>query len=169
MKKKSDFEKISIRGRYIYGYLCLKKYMRDKGFQPLPNTLEKDIEEFVISGELDTWHENVEEVPPSIILNNDFNSEYYEIIDFNYYNELREYYLSLNQECLTLIDNLIPIGIGNLYGQFKSELTLDYLENIIEIMNYNKLELPKSDYIANLTVDQKNGWGNRVNMKDYIS
>jgi hypothetical protein len=166
--KISNFENISIRGRYIYGYLCLNKYIREKKYQALPNKLERNIEDFVSSGQLDLWHESIEEVLPAIILNNNYNSGYYEIVDFDYYNELLKYYLSLSHECLILIDNLLYIGINNLYGQFKSELTLAYLQNIIVIMNRNKMDLPQVNYVFNLTVDQKNGWGDRVNMKDYL-
>lgn len=167
--KISDFENISIRGRYIYGYLCLIRYISEKKFQTLPNKLLNDIEDFVSSGQLDSWHESIEEVLPTIILNNTYESGYYEIIEYNYYIELLEYYTSLNNECLTLIDNLLYIGINNLYGQFKSELTLNYLEDIIIIMKKNQIELPQVNHIFSLTIDQKNGWGNRVKMKDYIN
>ncbi|SHE56156.1 hypothetical protein [Chryseobacterium takakiae] len=162
------FNNISINGRYIYGYKCLLEFLKNKDLPRLPVRLEKDIEEFVSSNTLEFWHENIEEVLPTIILNNTYDSGYYEIIEYNYYIELLEYYTGLNNECLTLIDNLLYIGINNLYGQFKSELTLNYLEDIILIMKRNQIELPQINHIFSLTIDQKNGWGNRVKMKDFL-
>ncbi|WP_156173313.1 hypothetical protein [Chryseobacterium gallinarum] len=162
------FNNISINGRYIYGYLCLNSFFSSKNTPDLPESLKKDIEEFVSSDRLDIWHENIEEVLPSIIINNSFNSGYYEIIDEKYYNDLREYYTNIGSDSCNLIENLLNIGASNLFGAFDSTISIKYLNNIISILKDNNVYLPDPERVAALNVEEKNGWGNTVSMKDYL-
>lgn len=163
------FINISINGRYIYGYLCLRTFLNNKNLPHLPERLEKDVEEFVSSDRLDIWHENIEEVLPSIILKNDFNTGYYEIIDNKYYDELREYFNKIGYDACNLIENLLCIGISNLYGSFDSSVSIKYLDNIITLLNNSNVTLVNSEQVSTLKIEERNGWGKEVNMKDYIS
>lgn len=165
---KEDFESISITGRYIYGYLCLIIYLKEKSDIFLPSKLNVLIKEFVKKNDLEKWHEKAEEILPSFIFENEFKTGCYEFIDDEFYFELKRYYSSIDANSLGLIENLLLLGSSNLYGAFESDITMKYLLNIIEIIKNNKYNLPDINVVLGCLVTQKGGWGDIVKMEDFI-
>ncbi|WBX75074.1 hypothetical protein PG911_10435 [Tenacibaculum ovolyticum] len=164
----NNFNSISISGRYIYGYLCLLNSIKNKQEEKLPNELDVLLKEFVESNELDGWHEKIEEVLPSVIMQKDYEIGYYEVIDSSFYDVLKEYYEKLSDETLKIIDDLFTIGFSNLYGEFDSSESMEYLKNIIDLMSENNLKLPDFNIVENCSVTQRNGWGDLTKLDDYL-
>jgi hypothetical protein len=164
----TNFNKVSISGRYIYGYLCLLGSLDYYNEPKLPNQIDLLLKEFVQTDVLEVWHENIEELLPSIILQKDFNSGYFEVIDNNLYDVVRDFYLGLRKVSLEILNNLFALGFSNLYGAFDSSDSMEYLENIIILMKDNEIELPSFEIIKNCSVKQRNGWGNLTNMDNYL-
>ncbi|OOB81618.1 hypothetical protein BZL53_14525 [Flavobacterium columnare] len=163
-----NFDFISITGRYIYGYLCLNASIVKNNETALPEDLNSLIKGFVETDSLDVWHENIEEIIPSFILNNSYDTGYYEIISEDLYILLKEYYSNISKVTIDIIENLFTLGFSNLYGAFESNISLKYLHKIMEIMEMNNIPLPNYEIVKSCSVTERKGWGELVKMDDFL-
>ena len=163
----NDFHQISIRGRYIYCYLCLRSVIISKGLEDIPEFLNVILKTFTISSKLDDWQDVADDVMPSRLLEQENDVEHYKVISYQQVLSLRSYYLN-NKLATEVIENLIWLGITNLYVGFNSSYTFECVKNIIEILNNNNVELPKFSIIKSCLVTEKGGWGNNVDMDDFL-
>ena len=80
----SYFDNISINGRYVYSYLCLRSAINESGLtEEIPEFLNNVLNEFVESDRLDLWQEKVDELLPSYILDTNHNEESFEFVDYH--------------------------------------------------------------------------------------
>jgi len=158
-----DFHKISIRGRYIYCYLCLRNIINIKGLEDIPEFVNTILRSFTSSSRLDEWQSEVDEVMPSIVLDEKNDETYYKLISYEQILGLRRYYLE-NKLVADTIENLIWLGISNLYGGFKSSDTFQYVKKTINLVNDNRIELPDFSVISSCSVNDRGGWGNPVSI-----
>jgi len=163
-----DFHQISITGRYIYCYLCLRNAVKSKGQENIPGFLDAILKTFTSSSRLDDWQGEVDEVRPSIVLNKEKDRNYYKLHSYEQVSELRYYYLK-NTLVADIVENLIWLGISQLYVGFNSDSSFDYVQDIIDLLKDNKIELPNFSIISDCSVNVANGWGNSIDMDVFLS
>ncbi|RFZ95135.1 hypothetical protein D0C36_06300 [Mucilaginibacter conchicola] len=161
------FHQISINGRYIYCYLCLRKTVESRSLPDIPKVLDFILKDFTNSSRLDVWQDSANEVLPSWILDQEKNADNYKAISYEHALVLRRYY-SESQLLTDVIENLIWLGMSNLYGRFDSKITFEYVKDIIELMTANNIQLPEFSVVSSHSVDENRGWGNPVNMGDLL-
>jgi len=162
-----DFHQISITGRYIYCYLCLRNAAKSKGLENIPGFLDAILKTFTSSSRLDDWQSEVDEVRPSIVLDKEKDRNYYKLNSYEQVSELRNYYLK-NTLVADIVENLIWLGISQLYVGFNSDSSFEYVQDIIDLLKDNKVELPNFSIISNCSVNVSNGWGNSVDMDIFL-
>lgn len=162
-----EFHQISIRGRYIYCYLCLKNVIISEGLEDVPEFLNIILKNYSATSRLDDWQGEVEEALPSVILNKENDLNYYKVISYEQALDLRVYYLK-NQQVADIIENLIWLGMSNLYGGFDSNITFEYVKDVIGVMNDNKIQLPDFSIISSCSVNERGGWGSRIDIDDFL-
>ena len=162
----NKFDSISIRGRYTYGYLCLLNALKEQELEPLPDELKDLIHEFVSSNQLDIWHSKVEDILPSFLIDND--NKKINLLSLKVVMKVKEYYIRQPVFLVSIIEDLFWLGITHLYCAYKSEESLSYLAGIFEQMNKEKITLPNFNKIKDCSVEERNRWGNLVDMQKYI-
>jgi hypothetical protein len=156
------FNSISIRGRYIYGYLCLLEALNNKQLEPLPVELRNLIYEFVSSNQLDIWHSKVEVIVPSYILDTiDIEEDFLMSNIFLYYKKQPEFFN-------IILEELFWIGISNLYGSFDNEISLQYLSTIFDILKKENIHFPNFEIVEHCSVLQDRGWGFKTDMENFL-
>jgi len=163
----NEFHRISINGRYIYCYLCLNNAIVAKNLEDIPEFLDTILKTFPASSRLDDWQSEADEVMPSRLFEPQIDKTHYNAISQEQILTLKEYYQK-NELAAILVETLLWLGISNLYGGFNSNITFKELESVIETMNDNKITLPDFSIVSSLSVDENSGWGNRVNMNDFL-
>jgi hypothetical protein len=161
----TKFHRISITGRYIYGYLCLKQFILFEKLTPTPSALDGILCEFVRSNRLDVWHSKAEEVLPSNVLKED--SAINNLMTDSDFEPIKEYYKCQPEDIITIYDELIWLGISNLYGRFDTDNSIRYLESIINILIEKKVELPPFFKVEKCSVTERKGWGELTDMSLY--
>ena len=164
----NKFHSISITGRYIYGYLCLLQVIKAKQLKPLPIELEKIIIQFVSTNSFDLWQEEVDLFIPSRVIdeNNDLSAN--DILPEEIKLNLKKYYLSQPKILIDIIESVIWLGMSNLYGEFKSEITLPYITDIIKLLINENIELPDFNLINKCSISQRKGWGDITVMDNFL-
>lgn len=160
------FEPISINGRFIYGYLCVRNAIAAKGLSLLPSTLDQLFHDFVLLTSLDEWQSKVDEILPSYLLDDERVKQmgYFEAAETE---KIRTYYINQPAFLTELIDELLWIGLANLYGGYNSKFTMGYLKRILLIMTNNSIPLPYFDLIKHCLVSKDKGWGEKDNLQHY--
>jgi hypothetical protein len=158
----NNFNSISIRGRYIYGYLCLLESISNKKLEPLPNELRGLIYEFVSSNQLDIWHSKIEVIMPSSIL------EARSIENDLSVSNIIAYYKKQPNFFNILLEELFWIGISNLYGKFDNKISLQYLSAIFDILKQENIPLPDYKIVERCSVTQDRGWGIKTDMENFL-
>lgn len=158
----NSFNAISIRGRYIYGYLCLLELINNKKIEPLPIELKNLIYEFVSSNQLDIWHSKVEVIVPSFILGTTDIEE-----DLSVSN-ITSYYKKQPDFFNVVLEELFWIGISNLYGSFDNKISLQYLSTIFDILKKENISLPNYKIVEQCSVTQDRGWGFNTEMEKFL-
>ena len=69
----------------------------------------------------------------------------------------------INQVLFTTVDWATVCDGASFAGV--DEITLDYLDWMEEVLNKHSIELPKKELLADMTKDQKNGWGDFCNCR----
>jgi hypothetical protein len=164
----NKFSNITIRGRYIYGYLCISNMIPKYNLPSLPDKLNQTIKTFTISVELDEWLLFAEEVIPSTVLENYNNEKYFEHFLISDIIELREYYVLIPDQLLNIIEELIRLGISNIFAAYNSEDSMPHIMKIIEIMNTSNTDLPNFEIISDCIIKNGDGWGNECDMEKYL-
>jgi len=162
-----QFNQISIRGRYIYCYVCLRNVIASKHFDNIPDFLDIILKLFTLSSELDVWQDSADEVLPSVILDSKNEISRFKVIPHEQILALKVYYLQ-NELVANMIEHLIWLGMSNLYGGFNSAFTLDYVKDVIDLMHSNKVELPNFLIVNSCSVNELGGWGNRVELDSFL-
>ena len=157
------FHQISIRGRYLYCYLCLRNVIISKSLEEIPEFLSVILKNYTATSRLDTWQDSIDEVRPSIILNKENDPKHYTLISYEQVLDLRRYY-SKNELVKDVIENLIWLGISTLYVGFNSNTTFEYVEDVIGLMNAYKIDLPNFSIISSYSVNERGGWGNFIDI-----
>ncbi|NCD71133.1 hypothetical protein [Mucilaginibacter agri] len=164
----NQFHQISINGRYIYCYLCLRNAIISKRLEDIPKFLKVILEKFTATSRLDEWQDGADDIMPSLILDDEDGIKHYKVISNEQALELQHYYLK-DKLVSDIIECLIWLGVSNLYGGFASKITFEEVKNVIELMSYNKIELPDFSIISSCSVNENGGWGNRVDMDTFLS
>lgn len=154
---------LSIRARVAYAILCLENLLQH---------LNKDLSKWELileelwkytAGNPGEWHESMAEMRPFSI-NEEVAFELKECvyIDLEKHARLKELYKGANEDVLKMVDLTFEIGTRNLYASIvnNSPDTLNYLDQIIAILERNGIELPTTSKLQGFTIDQQNGWGN---------
>jgi hypothetical protein len=164
----NKFHNISISGRFIYGYLCLKKAIKETGAGHLPDVLLELIYEFVSSNSLDSWQQRADEILPSTVLEELNGENYFTFLNTETVLVFRKYYNTVPAIIRDLIEELLLLGMANLYCGYNSNITYQHVGEIITLMKDNKIELPEFSIVEHCSAEERHGWGERVNMSDFI-
>ena len=159
------FKDISIRGRYIYGLLCLQSVQDHIEANPLPLLLKDILYEFVESNELDIWHSKIESYIPSFVFY-DYPST--DSIDQSINPEVLSYYLIASKVLLEALENLIWLGVSNLYTSFDSNLSMERLKDLTDLLWVNEIELPDPNRVSDCSIMEDHGWGKARLVQDYL-
>jgi hypothetical protein len=162
------FHLVTIRGRYIYGYLCLLEVIEKESHVNIPEQLNEILTEFVSSDQLDLWHNRSGEALPSIILDEKIGPESYRYLSNETVELFRNYYLSSPEIVREVIESLMWLGISNLYSKFMSSLSLEYLGDIIEVLEHNKVELPNFSKVEHCLIKENDGWGAKGDLSTFL-
>jgi hypothetical protein len=162
-----NFSSISTRGRFIYGYLCIREAIKHCELSVLPLELDELFHEFVSSDRLDVWHEKVEDILPSWIIDSDRVDS--KVFSIDVVTRIMSYYRLQPKFLVDMIDKLFWMGIANLYVAFNSEKTFKELASIVRIMEENSVPLPEFDKVKNCSANQRGGWGQQDNLRNYIN
>lgn len=165
----NKFHTLSIRGRYIYGYLCLQNVIELKHLDEVPEELDNVIREFLPTDRLDLWHEKAEELLPSVILNNENAREFYEYNSYDSVLKLKQYYEVQPQIICDIVEELIWLGISNLYGGFDTDISFGHLKVIIDLLVKCQIDLPDFNIVKTCSVVERNGWGDRTSMSNFVN
>lgn len=160
------FELISIRGRFIYGFLCMMNEITYNNSDKLPIELDSLFHEFVSSDKLDDWHSKVEDVIPSYIY--DKAEDKSDFFSSQSIQEIKNFYASQPSYIVETIDDLIWLGVSNLYSGFNSEKSLKCLKSILEKMYKYAVPLPSFEIVKDCSVSQRHGWGNSDDLNRFI-
>lgn len=162
----NEFASISIRGRFIYGYLCLMNSIDYNKLIELPSELNALFQEFVSSDKLDEWHTKVEDILPSFILDIEkIEHSYFSMGDVE---RIKEYYKKQPSFFVDMIDDLFFLGISNLYVAYSSESSLKYLTLIFEKMNQQSVPLPDFEKVKKCSITKNDRWGECDDLKKFI-
>ena len=176
VSSKEFFRKISITGRLCYLFMCIEKYLvsiyPDRDWTIVSERLWQWTEKY--------WNEAQEESDQII-------PEY--IMEFNTYEETNKRCFDggLSRE---LYDKLMRLYDGITNGNTDDEInqvlfttvdwgtvcdgasftgadapTIGYLEWMELVLQRHSIELPDRELVANMTKDQKNGWGEFCNCR----
>lgn len=155
-----NFNEISIRGRYIYCFLCLKSIIKYKALEVLPQNLERSIIFFTNARHLDLWQEQIDEIKPkridSIKKVTFFSDKEFE--------EIKEYYKRQPNCILDSIETLFELGTSNLYGGFNSSITMEYLDDMLTVLEKLNIPFPPFHLIKNFPVMEEHGWGSIIDI-----
>lgn len=162
------FHSVSIKGRYFYGYCCLlntiQKYKLEQIYKPLDTILQN----FVETDQLDDWQERVDEFMPSRILEVDFPLSHCVASMDKISNGLIKYYSEQPFVVLNIIEELIWLGISNLYGGFDSKHTFPYIIQIVKYLEEENIDLPNESILSRFPVSEDRGWGQRIDIHSVL-
>ncbi|WP_047547413.1 hypothetical protein [Psychroserpens sp. Hel_I_66] len=161
-------KKISIRGRLAYGMKCLEQYVKENEINDeLIDKVFDILWEFTTSDELDVWDEKISDFNPKHILNikpEKIESEY-PTITINEYYELKKFYENSDTDFISMIEKVIEIGTGNLYGG-TDEYSSWTLEPTLEVIKMSELKLehiPDITKFKSFEYSEDKGWGKKIN------
>ncbi|WP_108867402.1 hypothetical protein [Aquimarina aquimarini] len=169
---KSEFNDISIRGRVAYAIMCLENAIKWYKKDNLDWSFLFQLLWSFMKGNVADWHYPMAEATPRSIL---FDAEY-SVKEMNYinreeYSKLTNLYNSSNEVIIFILNKLFEIGTRDLYSSISNNSldTLEYLEDIIDIMNKNKIPLPEVKFFKKFSINENNGWGRELNRSDLMS
>ncbi len=147
----TEFKQISIRGRLAFGMTCLEKLVITlNSDHPLLQTIVfPKIWEFTSTEDLSEWEENINNIDPVCVLDDEVNSK------------LKELYNKLPKDIVSTIEEVITIGTANLYGgtNNNSPSTLEPLNSIIKTMIKLNVPLPDIRPFKKSSFSEFHGWG----------
>lgn len=147
----TEFYQISIRGRLAFGMTCLEKLViaLESDHPLLQTNVFPKIWEFTSSDDLSEWEENINEIDPVCVLDDEVNTK------------LKELYNNLPKDIVSTIGDVISIGTENLYGgtNNNSPSTLEPLNSIIKRMIKLNIPLPDIMPFKKSSFSEFHGWG----------
>lgn len=153
---------ISLRGRIVYAIMCAEKYASTKFPSNAWKLVFKPFWEICESETWDEWSDKVLEYIPEILL--EFDS--YESSDFDYlpkseYEQIRKLFKTTNKNVNTILYNIRKIELAYSYSSISGigKESLDIIEEIVKILEKEKIELPDPQRVAFSKFSEKNGWG----------
>lgn len=168
----NNLKNISMNGRIAYAIQCIEKYLVEKypnkDFKKLSIEMWKATSDF-----FDKWHDEFIEIIPEYLYEfgekyqkdkwdylNEENFNYW----INFFNEIKK-----DPNINKLLTNLAEISMVYCYTPIPDEgkESLKLIENIENILNENKINLPESDTFSFSKFAEKNGWGNDFDGKKY--
>jgi hypothetical protein len=157
------FHTVSISGRYVYGYLCLRAVITQQGLEQMPDLLDRFLKIFIETNRKDLWDEQARQFLPSFVLTDDNG------IPFSFDDDEEEeklpiayYYHSLTPLFRDVLEELIELGRVNLYGSFESNITFYHINNIVTLLQENNIDLPDIKIVDRFPVSEFDGWGNAI-------
>lgn len=163
--QKETLKRISIRGRVAISIDILSEMLKGSGIES--QFIFMTLQGFTISNSLDDWLVRAKKITPDFFLKSNF-SQLEEIMNIDEYNQLKQYYFSLEENIRLAIQRSIWIGISNIYsstGEF-SETSLNYLLDVIEIAKDVNIELPEFENYIAYSFLEAGGWGNPFEYPD---
>lgn len=162
----NEFSNITIYGKFIYAYLCMETLIKHKKLSEVPPEIYDLCNEFLMSEMLDMWQSKAEEILPSYIIDVDIvKSGHY---SKNTIAKIKKYYISQPQLVSDILEDLLWIGISNIYVAYNPENSLKYLRKVINALKDKSIPLPPLRVIENCTVEGSNFWGKPDNLKNYL-
>lgn len=153
--------KLSIRGRYFYSIKCLENAIGQSIDESLPKEIREVLLEFLKTARMDDWQEKAEDILPSVLRNvEEFrNSEKKDDIHLN---NIKKFYTNQSKLNIEIIENLIWLGMANIYTSYDSALSMKYLEQIIEKLKETNIELPNVEHFKKYRIQGSNYWGDPI-------
>jgi hypothetical protein len=167
------FKKISIRGRFAFGIMCIEEYLLENKIEnPCIEKLLMHLWEFTESENLDIWDERISDLNPNNILEVDYEKfpNDFPTINASEYRELKKIYENLNADLIKLISETIEIGISNLYGgtgEYSKYSLIPTLE-VYKIAEKIISKKPDVDNFVQFKYSESNGWGNKFTKQKLI-
>ncbi|PTD16294.1 hypothetical protein [Flavobacterium columnare] len=167
------FKKISIRGRFAFGIMCIEEYLLENSIKDF--WIEKlliHLWEFTESDNLDVWDEKISDLNPYNILEVDYE-EYpndFPTINASEYKELKKIYENLDSDLVILISQTIEIGVSNLYGgtgEYSNHSLIPTLE-VYKIAEKTISKKPDVNNFIQFKYSESNGWGNKFTKQKII-
>lgn len=147
---KKQLKYITIRGQFLFGICSLQKAINHWNFDNLNWQLLFDFLKKYPNGDeirdLGLWHENQAECIPFCVLDDKPYEEcMFEFLSKTQYQYFKELYNRTNKEICEIIDLTAHIGTQSLYCGVRdgSQITIEYLNRIIDILEKNCIEIPK--------------------------
>lgn len=155
-----DFEKISIRGRFCYGLLCIERYVNQYSiFSNAGELIKQKYAEFTIRNDLDNWYDECKEYTPAYYIHSPTLPAFHRLKEANIVT-IRQYYESISNDLISIWSLVFDIGSAHLYSRIYGNSTQLMLEEIIRILDKEKINLPNIDRVSFSSFSEKNGWGN---------
>lgn len=158
-------KEISTRGRVAFAICCMESsianfQLKDDKWDSL---VLKELWAFCNSS-IGLWIYKVAELLPiSVLYECDFKIKDYEYFSEKEHNELQELFRNTNQTVLRVLELIYKIGDCNVYIELNSDelkmKAMPFLEELIEIMNYNKIPLPDINLFEQFPITENKGWG----------
>lgn len=159
-------KKTSIRGRTAFSLSCffvlLEKFNLDINSKWIKIYVNY-IKNFLLQYDIEKVEYYLNEIAPYSILdnhpNNDFNQ--YETISFNDATELKSLYENLPNEVIQVMNYIMEVAFGNLYGDTGeySKITFEATLSIIDILKANNIEIPNLEKFSLSKFEEDDGWG----------
>jgi len=156
----TKFYNISIRARFAFTVLCLEnaiKMLNQKNSLwelVLANVWSLTSMKFV-----DEWLYKISRIMPSSILEDDYEDN--DEISYSQYNELKTLYLKTPQIIFDIMEYIFECGTVDLYGKVvdNSPKTLKILDDLVILMEENKIPLPDIKLLEKYPFSENEGWG----------
>ena len=172
MSNFSDMEKfnnLSIRARAAYGILCLESFINHLGYNADKWLIITDELWKFTNSNPGIWHEYMSEMTPFAINENiPFESKGCDHINKGKHDLLQQLYQYADNDLLTTIDLIFNIGTRDLYSSVTkgSPDTINYLKEIIRIINCHTISLPDIALVRRFTITENEGWGKEFSRND---
>ncbi|MFP9114886.1 hypothetical protein ACLI1A_13200 [Flavobacterium sp. RHBU_3] len=141
----------------------MKSIIKNKQLEPLPKSLEEILKTFSNSSELDVWQGMIDEVVPRLI-ERTVHTEFFSTSEII---EIKNYYARQPEYVIEAIQTLCNLGISNLYGGFKSEITMEYLDNTLRILNLLNVPLPPFKLVEQFSIKIVGEWGSLIDIDSF--
>jgi len=170
-----DIKKISIRGRFAYGLICLQKVIEEIDLKlPELEKLIQEMWEITNSDKLGWWQDLLIENNPKVVIgdyeifkNEELTFEeigFTTIVDINEFESRAKFLKKIPSPVLEILNKLNEIGNRNLFagcGEY-SKLTLEPTIELIEILDsIPNFKRPKVELMKFSKFNENNGWGDK--------
>lgn len=153
---------ISIRGRIVYAIMCAEKYISTKYPSNAWKLVFKPFWEICESETWDEWSDKVLEYIPEILLEFDnYESSDFEYLPKSEYEQIKKLYKNTDKNVNTILYNIRRIELAYSYSSISGigKESLDIIEEIVKILEKEKIKLPDPQQVAFSKFTEKNGWG----------